>query len=59
MQGALIIEGDGLRPGGSVRHGRDMIAQGVKSYARVMTYLKAYSAQKDAPVNAYQAGEKE
>ncbi|MBU2803802.1 hypothetical protein HF668_01200, partial [Acidithiobacillus ferridurans] len=34
-------------------------SKGVKSYARVMTYLKAYSAQKDAPVNAYQAGEKE
>ena len=28
MQGVLIIEGDGLRPGGSVRHGRDMVAQG-------------------------------
>ena len=34
-------------------------SKGVKSYARVMTYLKAYSAQKDAPVNAYQAGEVE
>ena len=34
-------------------------SKGVKSYARVMAYLKAYSAQKDAPLNAYQAGEKE
>ncbi|EGQ61010.1 hypothetical protein GGI1_03936, partial [Acidithiobacillus sp. GGI-221] len=34
-------------------------SKGRKSYARVMAYLKAYSAQKDAPVNAYQAGEKE
>jgi hypothetical protein len=34
-------------------------SKGVKSYARVMAYLKAYAAQKDAPLNAYQAGEKE
>ena len=34
-------------------------SKGVKSYARVMAYLKAYSAQKDAPLTAYQAGEKE
>ncbi|WP_275405480.1 hypothetical protein GL267_012400 [Acidithiobacillus ferrianus] len=34
-------------------------SKGVKSYARVMAYLNAYSAQKDAPLNAYQAGEKE
>ena len=34
-------------------------SKGVTSYAQVMAYLKAYSAQKNAPVNAYQASEKE
>lgn len=34
-------------------------SKGGKSYAQVMAYLKAYSSQKNAPVNAYQAGEKE